>query len=319
LGNVYTSGTSSPVTVTGGSNQAPSAAFTASCSALACTVDGSASADPDGSISSYAWDFGDGRTGTGATTSHTYAAAGTYTITLTVTDNAGARGAVTHNVTVAPTGTGQAFAADTFDRSVTNGWGSADTGGAWSAVGSSSALSVAPGAGRITLSAAGASAGAYLSTPSASADLTTTLAVSPVPNGGGMYIYVVGRRVATNSEYRGVIKISSTGSVTASFSKLDGSSTEVAFGSKVTVAGVTLSAGTPLHVRMRVSGSGTTSLALTVWTGSTEPASPSVTASDGSAGLQSPGGVGVRSYLSGSATNVPVVLSVSSLRAVSAA
>lgn len=61
--------------------------------------DGSASHD-DGSITSYAWDFGDGSTGSGATTTHTYAAAGTYTATLTVTDDAGLTGTDTLTVTV---------------------------------------------------------------------------------------------------------------------------------------------------------------------------------------------------------------------------
>ena len=51
------------------------------------TFDASASSDPDGTIDSYAWDFGDTTTGTGETTTHAYTTAGTYTITLTVTDN----------------------------------------------------------------------------------------------------------------------------------------------------------------------------------------------------------------------------------------
>ncbi len=51
---------------------------------------GSASNDPDGTIISYSWDFGDGNTGTGVNPSHTYDAAGTYNVTLTVMDNAGA-------------------------------------------------------------------------------------------------------------------------------------------------------------------------------------------------------------------------------------
>ena len=81
-------------------NQAPTAAFTSNCTNAACSFDGSASADPDGSIASYAWDFGDGATGTGATPSHTYAAAGTYTVTLTVTDNRAATASTTRSVTV---------------------------------------------------------------------------------------------------------------------------------------------------------------------------------------------------------------------------
>jgi PKD repeat protein len=51
---------------------------------------GSASADRDGSITSYEWDFGDGTTGTGETPSHTYGDDGVYTVTLTVTDDDGA-------------------------------------------------------------------------------------------------------------------------------------------------------------------------------------------------------------------------------------
>jgi hypothetical protein len=45
----------------GAPNRLPTAAFTSSCTALACAFDGGASADADGSIASYAWQFGDGR------------------------------------------------------------------------------------------------------------------------------------------------------------------------------------------------------------------------------------------------------------------
>jgi len=51
--------------------------------------DGSGSYDPDGTIISYEWDFGDGDTGTGVAPSHTYTTTGTYTVTLTVTDDEG--------------------------------------------------------------------------------------------------------------------------------------------------------------------------------------------------------------------------------------
>lgn len=64
------------------------------------TFDGSASFETGGSISAYAWDFGDGSTGTGAVVSHTFAAAAVYTVTLTVTDAAARTGSSGKTLTV---------------------------------------------------------------------------------------------------------------------------------------------------------------------------------------------------------------------------
>ena len=51
--------------------------------------DGSRSSDPDGSVVSYAWDFGDGTQGAGINPTHSYASVGNYSVTLRVTDNGG--------------------------------------------------------------------------------------------------------------------------------------------------------------------------------------------------------------------------------------
>ncbi|MCG2826174.1 MAG: PKD domain-containing protein [Thermoplasmatales archaeon] len=60
----------------------------------------SLSMDDDGTISSYYWNFGDGRTSTHQNPTHQYFDNGTYTITLTVTDDDGATNTTSKNITV---------------------------------------------------------------------------------------------------------------------------------------------------------------------------------------------------------------------------
>jgi len=57
--------------------------------ALLVDFDGSASTAPAGMIVEWAWDFGDGTTGSGATIQHVYDAPGEYFASLTVTDDQG--------------------------------------------------------------------------------------------------------------------------------------------------------------------------------------------------------------------------------------
>jgi PKD repeat protein len=74
-------------------NQAPSARFAAAANGLSAGVDASLSTDPDGTINTYAWSFGEPgsstNTANGKTATHTYGTTGTYTVTLVVTDNTG--------------------------------------------------------------------------------------------------------------------------------------------------------------------------------------------------------------------------------------
>jgi PKD repeat protein len=85
-------------------NAPPTASYTLSCSGLTCTfTDGST--DSNGSVTGWAWDFGDETSSGVQHPSHTYEAAGTYTVTLTATDDGGARGSTSRQVTVTSTGT----------------------------------------------------------------------------------------------------------------------------------------------------------------------------------------------------------------------
>jgi len=74
-------------------NKSPIAIFTYSPSVVrtdeVVNFDASSSYDPDGTIVSYSWDFGDGNTATGAAVSHSFVENGEYLISLAITDNEG--------------------------------------------------------------------------------------------------------------------------------------------------------------------------------------------------------------------------------------
>jgi PKD repeat protein len=71
------------------------------------TFDGSSSSDPEGTTLSYAWNFGDGATGSGINVSHSYGQVGRYNIRLTVTDGEGLSDTSTYTVLIEETATDQ--------------------------------------------------------------------------------------------------------------------------------------------------------------------------------------------------------------------
>lgn len=101
----------------GGKNKPPVASLTVSprtgAAPLSIVASGEASTDPDGTIATYAWKFGDGSQASGARVQHTYATAGEFQVELTVTDNQGASSIATTSVVA--TGTAAVFDASTFD------------------------------------------------------------------------------------------------------------------------------------------------------------------------------------------------------------
>ncbi len=300
-----TASVSRQVTVSTTANQAPVASFTATPSGLSVAVDGRGSSDPDGTIASYAWNFGDGATATGSTASHAYAAGGTYTVTLTVTDNGGRTDTETRSVTVSGTGQPATFARDAFERTVSGGLGSADQGGTWS--GASTNLAVNGGAARFTAGAGATTTSMLNGATSASTDVQVELALQQAASGGGAYVSVIGRAV-TGDDYRARVKISSTGVVQLQLMR--GATTLQA----LNIPGITYATGEQLQVRLQVFGTSPTTIQAKVWrVGTTEPAAWQLSTTDATAALQAPGGLGLAVYVSGTATVVPLTVAFDDL------
>ncbi len=292
-------------------NQAPTAAFTSTANGLTASFDGSTSADADGTVASYAWAFGDGTTGTGKTATHAYAAAGTYAVSLTVTDDKGLASAKkdgTVTVTapvVAPPAAG-ILAQDTFTRTAVNGWGTAETGGAWRITGNASILKVADGKAQVA-SPAGETRTASLDAVSTTAsDAQVSFALDKVPTGGGAYVRINSRQVGT-SYYQTQVWVRSTGQVMIVQSE-NGTNLK-----SVVVPNVTYTAGQQLRVRVQVTGTSPTTMNAKVWpVGQAEPTAWQSTTTGTLAALQTAGTFGIQTYLSSSAAG-PVAFTLDDL------
>ncbi len=83
-------------------NNPPTAAFTAPATSLALLAVQFTdhSADSDGRVVAFSWDFGDGQFSTLRSPTHVFLAAGTFTVKLTVTDDGGAQDSVSHAIEI---------------------------------------------------------------------------------------------------------------------------------------------------------------------------------------------------------------------------
>lgn len=299
--SVLTNGTPTP-------NQAPAASFAVTTTDLVASLDAGASSDPDGTIVSYVWDFGDGSSATGATTTRAYAVPGTYTVRLTVADSGGATATTTRSVTVpkAPEVPGP-FARDAFGRTVTSGLGTADTGGAWTVSGPPTAFSVGGGVGRLVLAAPAAGGAAVLPGSSTATDVRVQVASDKLVTGGSWFVAATARRVGT-WEYRAKLRVLSNGAAQLFLVRTaNGAETTLA---TFSVPGLTIAAGEPVVLRVQATGTTPTTVRAKVWKqADAEPTDWQVSVTDATADLQAGGVVGLWAYLSSAAANAPVTLS----------
>ncbi|MGZ4691524.1 MAG: PKD domain-containing protein, partial [Acidimicrobiia bacterium] len=123
----------------------------------------------------------------------------------------------------------------------------------------------------------------------------------------------IGRRVSNGNDYRLKLRYQSHGSVVAFITKTVGNvETTLA---TTSITGL-VSPGDVLRVRFQVTGTNPTNLQAKVWRSTTtEPAAWLFTATDTTAALNAPGGVGVLLYLSGTWTGALPVVSIDNLTA----
>jgi PKD repeat protein len=291
-------------------NEPPNAVFTATASPLSVAVNGEGSTDPDGTIAGWAWNFGDGGTATGATATHSYATAGTYAVALTVTDNQGLSTASTQQVVVPAQAANTTLASDAFGRTMSNGLGTADTGGAWSVTGPTNNYSVSGGTASLRSPTAGAMETAILAgVSSASADVQVTFALQQPVTGTAVYVSVLGRTVGAD-DYRARLRVNPNGS--ASLQVMRGG---VSLAS-VAVPGFTYVTGDQVNLRVQVTGTAPTTIRARVWRpADAEPSAWLASATDATAAMQAAGGVGLSLYLGGTATVVPMFATFDNLAA----
>jgi large repetitive protein len=279
-------------------NAPPTAAFTTSVAGGVVQVDAGGSTDSDGTITGYAWSAPDATTPTktGATASFTFTSSGSHTIKLTVTDDDGATDSLTKSVTVTiPT----TLARDAFGRTVTDGWGSADIGGAWTLSGGATNFLVASGVAK-QRAALGANVISYLpGVSSTGTDSQVDVSLDQASTGGGIYVSLIGRRVDATNDYRARVRFWPGGPLT--LQAQNGATTLSAVD-----PGITYATGDKLRVRLQVFGTSPTTVRARVWkVGSTEPTTWQVNVTSSTAAAQAPGSVGLHTYLSASSTNAP--------------
>jgi hypothetical protein len=268
-----------------------------------------------------------GQNGEGQTylASATAAANGTFSVTVTglaagdvvtstATDAAGNTSEFGVNVAVTggpPPPPPPASAADAFGRLVTDGWGSADTGGAWTLGTAAADYDVNGSAGTIVVPVAGASGQRYAflgAVSLADVDLTASISPDKVTTASSAYVGLNARRQASGQEYRFRLRLGNNGIVYLHAAIAQGT-TETFLGGEVNT-GITYTAGSVIRLRVQATGANPTTLRMKAWRdGTSEPGGFAYSATDSTAALQGPGAVGVWARISSSATSAPTVFS----------
>lgn len=195
---------------------------------------------------------------------------------------------------------------------MTDGWASADTGGAWS--GTNSDFDVASGVGTIALGS-NTNRNAYLTgTSLRDQELLVRVKVDRLAVGSDHFVWVSLRRQDSNNYYQARLTFSTSGSTVLSLREVDAGTTTVLDAATTSVPHAT---SDWYWLRVRLTGSTTLEATARLWKdGSTEPSDWTVEATDASppSALQNAGHLGVRFQVGGSYSgSYPVIASVDDL------
>ena len=193
------------------------------------------------------------------------------------------------------------IASDTFNRTVSSGWGTADQGGSWT-VDTPTDWSVVPGVGSATVAANAQTLGVLSSVKVQDVDVLAKI-VLPRCSGGGTNCdaYVVGRYSggSTPSYYR-VGTIQGKGSTTVSLRTQRSDGTNI---SNDLNTGITAADGVVLWLRVEFQGVNPTTIRARSWKdGTTEPSTWLLNATDKNSAEQVAGSIGIRSRNEDTAT-----------------
>ena len=185
------------------------------------------------------------------------------------------------------------IASDSFNRTVSGGWGSADTGGPWTVLDSAASWSVAPGTGSIAVTATGQRRAVLGSVSAQDVDLLAKLTLPRCTGTGHLCdAFLLGRVSAgSNPTYYRVGVVQGTGSdILLRAQRSDGTNV----GSDLDT-GIPAADGTQVMLRVEFQGINPTVIRARAWTaGTTEPSSWLLNTTDNASAEQISGAIGVR-------------------------
>lgn len=186
---------------------------------------------------------------------------------------------------------------DGFGRTVSGGWGNADSGQAWSLVGTAANFAVGSGFGAVTLPTTSSSRLALAPAPAADVDVYVDVASSALATGSSLFAGLVVRGVADTDGYHARIDFTSTATIGLSLRKRV-ANVETQIGAVSTT--LTHVAGTFYRVRVQAVG---TALKAKIWLATDpEPNLWGIEVTDAS--ITAAGSVGTRSVSNVGNTNV---------------